>query len=120
MSRVTRVSFPTDRLAHLHAYQPGDQDREIELSRDSFCHSYPTGLQSYWSDVAKAYDRKRCQAEVDSNRDSLLLGDGSSGTEAEGIHRRDKMQDACPTMVQELDREPGSFWFLRTALGKAV
>src|SRR6266478_7894041 len=40
------------RLSHLHSHQPRDQDRQIELSGDSFGHRCVACLQSYRSDVA--------------------------------------------------------------------
>src|SRR5208283_5885385 len=73
------------RLAHLHSHQPRDQDRQVELSGDTFCDRRVAGLQSYGCDVAKSDGGECSEAEIDENRDSLLLGSRTPGAEAERI-----------------------------------
>ena len=73
------------RLAHLHSHQSRDQDRQVELSGDTFSDRRVARLQSYGCDVAKSNGRECRQAEVDENRDRLLLRSRTPGAEAERI-----------------------------------
>src|SRR5208282_2926301 len=95
-------------LSHLHAHQPRDQDRKVELPRDAFSHRCVAGLQSYWSDVTKADGGKCSQAEIDENGDGLLLGSRTPGTEAKGIGlyvvKYDIEEPKCQS-EQQIDRD---------------
>src|SRR5208283_2700893 len=82
---MLRFRWSTRRLTHLHSHQPRDQDRQVELSGDTFSDRRVAGLQSYGCDVAKSDGGERSEAEIDENRDSLLLGSRTPGAEAERI-----------------------------------
>ncbi len=79
------VRLSACRLAHLHSHQPRDQDRQVELAGDTFSDRRVAGLQSDGCDVAKPDGRECSEAEIDENRDSLLLRSRTRATEAEGI-----------------------------------
>src|SRR5262245_14493877 len=59
--------------AHLQRDQPSDEDREVELAEDPLRDGRIAGLQCQRDDVAEADGRQRGQAEIDEDREEVLL-----------------------------------------------
>ena len=71
--RLTSCLLTSRSAHHLHPYQSRDQDRQIELSGNSFGDRRVTRLHSYRVISPIADGREGGQAEVDENRENLLL-----------------------------------------------